>query len=132
MAGIGKGDSMDAYSNAVVSAGDKRQAHRHTLVLDTEVHFHEQHVEGMFRCRTANIGLAGAFLPAENMPITGNTDIELVFHAQTRLKPKKYRMSAKVVRIAKDGTGIIFHPLDEKQMQDFRRFLFKAKVAARH
>ncbi len=42
---------------------EKREDHRHTLALDTEVHFSEQNVEGMFRCRTKDIGLHGAFLP---------------------------------------------------------------------
>lgn len=112
-------------------AADKRVAHRHTLALDTEVHFHEPFVKGVFRCRTSNIGLQGAFLPAENMPITSKTDVELVFYARTRSKPKHYCINAKVVRTAADGAALVFCPDDEKQVQDFRRFLFKAKVASR-
>jgi PilZ domain len=110
---------------------DKRLDHRHTLALDTEVHFSEPHVNGMFRCRTSNIGLSGAFLPSEKMPITSKTDIELVFHARTQPTPKQYAISAKVVRSAKDGAALAFCPRDEQQVQDFRRFLFEAKVAAR-
>ncbi len=112
-------------------AEDKRLAHRHTLELDTEVHFHEQYVKGMFRCRTGNIGLNGVFLPSEKMPIISKTDIELVFHAHTRADPMQYRISAKVVRTAADGAALIFCPEDEQQIQEFRHFLLKAKVASR-
>ena len=111
------------------TAADKRLAHRHTLALDTEVHFHEQFVNGMFRCRTSNIGLKGVFLPAENMPLTRKSDVELVFHAQSQAK--RYCMNAKVVRTSDEGAALKFYPCDEKQIQDFRRFLFKAKVASR-
>jgi PilZ domain len=110
---------------------DKRLDHRHTLELDTEVHFNEPHVKGMFRCRTSNIGLSGAFLPSDKMPITSKTDIELVFHACTQPVPKQYAINAKVVRSAEDGAALVFCPKDEQQVQDFRRFLFEAKVAAR-
>lgn len=112
-------------------SADKRLAHRHTLALDTEVHFHEQFVKGMFRCRTSNIGLKGAFLPAENMPLTRKTDVELVFHARAQSQINRYTMTAKVVRTSKKGAALKFSPDDEKQVEDFRRFLLKAKVASR-
>jgi hypothetical protein len=113
------------------AAGDKRVAHRHTLALDTEVHFSEQFVRGMFRCRTGNIGLNGAFLPSKNIPLTRKTAVELVFHARARSQPKRYCMNAKVVRASEEGAALVFCPDNEKQIQDFRRFLLKAKVAHR-
>lgn len=112
-------------------AGDKRLVHRHTLALDTEVHFHEQFVKGMFRCRTSNIGLNGVFLPSDKMPITRKTDIELVFRAEAQPKSKQYSISAKVVRNATDGAALVFCPENEQQIQGLRRFLLKAKVANR-
>ena len=111
---------------------EKREDHRHTLALDTEVHFSEQNVEGMFRCRTKDIGLHGAFLPSKVMPIDSKTDVELVFQAPTHPVPKQYRLQAQVVRTSDNGAGLVFSRLDHDQQQDFRRFLFKAKVAARH
>lgn len=111
---------------------EKRGDHRHTLALDTEVHFHEQNVAGMFRCRTKNIGLQGAFLPSKSMPIDSKMDVELVFLARTRSTPKQYRLQAQVVRTSDNGAGLIFPKLNNDQQQDFRRFLFRAKVAARH
>jgi hypothetical protein len=110
---------------------DKRTDHRHTLELDTEVHFRENSLNGMFRCRTSNIGLQGAFFPAQNLPITDNTEINLVFHARTRSRPKFYRLSAKLVRLQDNGAALVFCPDDEEQGRDFRRFLLKAKIAAR-
>jgi len=110
---------------------DKRADHRHTLELDTEVHFHEQALNGMFRCCTSNIGLRGAFFSAKNLPITDKTEIDLVFFARTRPQAKQYRLCAKLVRMQGDGAAVAFCPNDEEQVQDFRRFLFKAKVAAR-
>lgn len=110
---------------------EKRADHRHTLKLDTEVHFREQELDGMFRCCTSNIGLQGAFFPAKNLPITHKTEIDLVFHSRTKPKAKQYRLCAKIVRLQDDGAAMVFYSQDEAQAQDFRRFLFKAKVAAR-
>jgi len=110
---------------------EQRQTHRHTLALDTEVHFREQFVKGMFRCRTSNIGLGGVFLPSESMPITNKTDIELVFRAHTQPREKQYSISAKVVRSTEEGAALAFCPKDEQQIQGFRHFLLKAKVASR-
>lgn len=110
---------------------DKRSDHRHTLELDTEIHFNEQSLNGMFRCRTSNIGLQGAFISAKDLPITTKTEIDLVFHARTRPVPKRYRMSAKLVRLDEGGAAMAFCSGNQDQLQDFRRFLFKAKVAAR-
>lgn len=116
------------FSNKNVQ-NDKRVDHRHTLALDAEVHFREQALKGMFRCSTSNIGLAGAFFSAKNLPITQKTEIDVVFFA--RAKAEKFRLCAKLVRTQDDGAAVIFCPSDKEQTQDFRRFLFKAKVAAR-
>lgn len=113
------------------STGDKRSCHRHTLALETEIHFREQSLNGMFRCVTSNIGLLGAFLPAEHLPITSNTEIDVVLHARTRPQTKQYRLHAKLVRMQDDGAAVAFCPKNEDQIRDFRRFLLKAKVAAR-
>lgn len=110
---------------------NKRIDHRHTLELDTEVHFREQALKGMFRCSTSNIGLQGAFFPAKNLPITYKTEIDLVFHACTKPNEKQYRLCARLVRLQENGAAMIFCPDDAAQAQDFRRFLLKAKVAAR-
>lgn len=107
---------------------DKRRTHRHTLVLDTDVHFHEPSLKGMFRCHTGNIGLNGVFLPSENMPITSKTDVELVFHSQGTARSAEYSINARVVRNAADGAALVFCPEDEQQIQGLRKFLLKAKV----
>ena len=113
-------------------SAEKRVDHRHTLALDTEVHYMEQNVEGMFRCRTTNIGLQGVFLPSKALPIDSTMDVELVFMARSDSTPGQYRLQAQVVRTTDKGAGLVFSKLDSEQQQDFRRFLFKAKVAARH
>lgn len=111
---------------------EKRGDFRHTLALETEVHFHERNIAGMFRCRTINIGLNGAYLPTKAMPISPNMDVELVFVAHSSATPQRYRLKAQVVRSTDNGAGLVFSNLDGDQQQDFRRFLFRAKVAARH
>lgn len=126
-----KGQTKGARPPSQTQVEEKRLEHRHTLVLETEVHFHEQFVKGMFRCRTSNIGIDGVFLPSDKMPITRITNIELVFRDSTKLRPKKYRIAAKVVRNSAEGAALVFCPKDEKQVQEFRRFLLKAKVANR-
>ncbi len=125
------GETKWARKPARQGQRDKRRTHRHTLSLDTEVHFREQSVKGMFRCRTRDVGLMGAFLPSENMPITPKTDIELVFYARTRGQPRRYSLQAKVVRTANDGAALVFCPENKGQREEFRRFLLRAKVASR-
>lgn len=111
---------------------EKRGDFRHTLALETEVHFHEQDIAGMFRCRTKNIGLNGAYIPSKAMPINSDMDVELVFVARSHVTPKRYRLKAQVVRSTDHGAGLVFPKLSGDEQQDFRRFLFRAKVAARH
>lgn len=110
---------------------NKRREHRHTLILDTEVHFREWMLEGMFRCQTENIGLGGTFLPAQNLPISTDTNVELVFHAHTDT-PKSYQLQAEVVRTNAGGAGLRFPQMDGQQALAFRRFLLEAKIAASH
>lgn len=125
-------DNTTHVEPALRQGDEQRQTHRHTLALDTEVHFREQYVKGMFRCRTRNIGLGGVFLPSESMPIDRKTDIELVFNARSDSSQQQYSINAKVVRNTADGAALAFCLDDEKQIQDFRHFLLKAKVASRH
>lgn len=128
MGGKKFGETKWSRTPASPAKSDQRRTHRHTLVLDTDVHFHEPSVKGMFRCRTGNIGLHGVFLPSENIPITRKTDVELVFHSPNPIPSNKYSINAKVVRTAIDGAALVFCPEDEQQIQDLRRFLFKVKV----
>lgn len=111
---------------------DQRRAYRHTLALDTEVHCRESSLQGMFRCRTENIGMGGAFLPAGDMLLEKAVDVELVFHVATTPVPMEYRIRAQVVRTSEAGAGVSFPPLDRERQRQFRRFLLEAKVAARH
>jgi hypothetical protein len=113
-------------------AEDLRAEHRHTLALDTEIHFQEQCVNGMFRCRTSNIGLSGAFFSSEHMPLNGKSEVEVVFRAPAQASQKHYRLSATVVRSSNTGAALSFASIDDAQRQDFRRFLLQAKIAARH
>ena len=115
------------------SISEKRVAHRHTLALDAEVHFVEQDVEGMFRCRTQNVGLNGAFIPSSAIPIESDMEIDVIFTGKscTSMNPGKYQIAAQVVYTSDLGAGLAFSKLDQEQLQEFRRFLFKAKVAAR-
>jgi len=111
---------------------EKRVDFRHTLALETEVHFHEQNITGMFRCRTRNIGLNGTYIPTKATPINSAMVVELVFVANSHSTPRQYRLKAQVVRSTDDGAGMVFPKLNYDQQQEFRRFLFRAKVAARH
>lgn len=110
----------------------KREDHRHTLALDTEVHFEEQCIQGMFRCQTQNIGLQGAFLPASSIPVDSRMNVELVLFAPAKSSARQYRLQARVIHTSDKGAGLAFFGLDDEQRQDFRRFLLRAKVAARH
>jgi len=111
---------------------DQRKAYRHTLVLDTEVHCHESSLQGMFRCRTENIGMGGVFLPASELLLEKAVDVELVFHVPTSPTGMEYRIQAQVVRTSDAGAGLSFPALDRERQRQFRRFLLEAKVAARH
>ena len=110
---------------------EKRVDFRHTLAMETEVHFHEQYIAGMFRCRCKNIGLNDVYLPSKAMSIRSEMDVELVFVANSHTTPNECRAKAQVVRSSDNGEGLVFPTLDKNQQNDIRRFLFRAKVAAR-
>ena len=120
--------------NKLVS--EKRKAHRHTLTLETEVHFVEQDVLGMFRCHTQNIGVNGAFLPSGVLPVESRMFVEVVFKSvinpRVHRHHREYRLQAQVIYHSDIGAGLEFKMLDREHVKDFRRFLYKAKVAARH
>ena len=110
------------------TVGEKRADHRHTLQLESEIHFRERALKGMFRCSTSNVGLRGAFFMAENLPIVHQNEIDVVFHAKS--EPEHYRVCAKLVRLQEGGGAVVFCHASEDHKTEFRRFLFKAKVAA--
>lgn len=118
----------------------KRGDHRHTLALETEVHLQKQDLGGMFRCSTQNIGLTGAFLNSDAIPVESSMHVEVVFKSKaksktseaTRKRHKQYRLQAEIVHTSEKGAGLVFKIDDQEQQNEFRRFLFKAKVAARH
>jgi len=66
------------------------------------------------------------------MLINSDMDVELVFVANSHSTPKRYRLKAQVVRSSDNGAGLVFPKLNKAQQQEFRRFIFRAKVAARH
>ncbi len=111
---------------------DQRKAYRHTLALDTEVHCLESSLQGMFRCRTENIGMGGAFLSAGESLLEKSAAVELVFYVPATPTPMEYRIQALVVRTSAAGAGLSFASLDRERQRQFRRFLLEAKVAARH
>jgi hypothetical protein len=86
----------------------------------------------MFRCRTKNIGLNGVYIPSKAVPIKLDMDVKLIFVANSYSTPERYRLKAQVVRFSDSGAGLVFPKLNNDQQQEFRRFLFRAKVAARH
>lgn len=114
---------------------EKRKDHRHTLSLDTEVHLVKQEVEGMFRCCTRNIGLHGAFIPSAALPVESSMFVEVVFKSKEKQKPcmtpGQYRLQAQVIHTSNLGAGLVFKIVDTAQQRDFRRFLYKAKLAER-
>ncbi|NOX75428.1 MAG: PilZ domain-containing protein [Gammaproteobacteria bacterium] len=109
-------------------SAEKRSEYRYTLALDTEVHFREQFVEGMFRCRTRDIGLGGIFLPSDALPIVKKTDIELLFLVQSQPLLQPHRVRAEVVRINGEGAALSFSGLTDAQRKKLRRFLLRAKI----
>lgn len=111
---------------------DKRDDYRHSLALDTEVHFEELSIRAMFRCRTKNIGLQGVFLPSNSLPVYNRMNVELVIIAPAESEVGNYCISASVVHSSDMGAGLVFSGLDDQQRREFRRFLLRAKVAARH
>lgn len=132
--GLTESDAKKNARSSSASTQTERQKNnrlndRYNLELDTEVHFQEQLLDGMFRCRTSNIGLHGVYLPAKDLPINDKTKIDLVFLARTRPEPQQFRVPAKLVRLEKEGAALSFSPKNEEQTQDFRRFLTRAKVA---
>lgn len=111
---------------------EQRKTDRHGLSLNTEVHYSETELHGMFRCRTQNIGLGGAFIAAAGLPLDSGTAVELVLNAEPAPSRDTFRVQARVVRVTDDGVGLSFNDLSPEDSRVFRRFLLQAKVARRH
>ena len=64
-------------------------------------------------CRTRDIGLGGVFveLPDE-VNLAEETPVELTFKLGTGSNLTKHRINARVVRVSKDGVGMMFRDFD--------------------
>ena len=106
-----------------------RDQHRHTLSLHMEVFRGADDKEPMFKCRTRNISFGGVMIRNRGLKLRKGARLKLLLKATCRSVRKQFPVDAKIVWKTSTAIGLEFSPAKETRLQDFRRFLFEAKVA---
>lgn len=105
-----------------------RAQHRHTLSLHMEVYRKASDEEPMFKCRTRNIGFGGTMIRNRGLKLRKGARLTLLLKAVCRSVRKQFEMDAKVIWKTPSAIGLEFSPIPVSRRQEFRRFLFEAKV----
>lgn len=69
---------------------------------------------GLTKCRLREISLDGALIQTKNFVLAKGANIDLVLKIRSEEKRTHCRLPAKVIRVNKDGTAIVFNNLDDE------------------
>ncbi len=105
-----------------------RTQDRHTLSLHMEVYRKSGDKEPMFKCRTRNIGFGGTMIRNRGLKLRKGARLKLLLKASCRSGLKQLEMDAKVLWKTPTAIGFEFYPTKLSKHQEFKRFLFEAKV----
>ena len=108
----------------------ERTQDRHTLSLHMEVYRSAKDKEPLFKCRTRNIGFGGANIRNKDAGIRKGSRLKLLLKADCRSVRKEFPIDAVVVWKSPTAIGLAFSEENKKEQQDFKRFLFEAKVTS--
>ena len=107
---------------------DIRAQHRHTLSLHMEVFRKGGDKEPLFKCRTRNIGFGGTMIRNRGIKLRKGARLKILLKATCRSILKQFEMEAKVLWKTPTAIGFEFYPTKLSKRQEFKRFLFEAKV----
>lgn len=108
----------------------ERTQHRHTLSLHMEVYRNAKDKVPLFLCRTRNIGFGGVNIRNQEIGIQQGSKLKLLLKADCRSVRKEFPLEATVVWKSPKAIGLAFSPVNKKEQQNFKRFLFEAKVSS--
>jgi hypothetical protein len=102
---------------------DKRWCQRITVGMDVAVYAKAGHGTRMFRARTSDIGLGGAFLATHGVELRNHAELQLVLGYVSKGDDAVERVDARVVRKTQDGIGLRFINMDTRRMHLVRAIL---------
>ena len=78
---------------------------------------------GATTCTTRDIALGGVFVEMPDVLPPKNADVDLVIHLYAEGRPTQYRVKAKVVRVTRDGVGLMFRDYDMVTYRSLREVI---------
>jgi c-di-GMP-binding flagellar brake protein YcgR len=108
----------------------ERTQHRHTLSLHMEVYRSAKDKEPLFKCRTRNIGLSGVNIRNRDKGIRKGSKVIVLLKADCRSVRKEFPIEATVVWKSPTAIGMAFSAVNKREQQEFKRFLFEAKISS--
>ena len=74
--------------------------------------------------RTRDIGLGGVFIEVPELrDLTAETPVELIFKLGSGERLTKHRINARVVRVNRDGVGMMFRDFDASAFRSLQEVL---------
>jgi hypothetical protein len=86
--------------------------------------------EPLFKCRTRNIGFGGTAIRNRGLQLRKGARLKILLKASCRSGLKQLEMDAKVLWKTPTAIGFEFCPTKLSKHQEFKRFLFEAKVGS--
>jgi hypothetical protein len=86
--------------------------------------------EPLFKCRTRNIGFGGTMIRNRGIKLRKGARLKILLKASCRSGLKQLEMDAKVLWKTPTAIGFEFYPTKLSKHQEFKRFLFEAKVGS--
>ena len=86
---------------------------------------------GLLRTKVRDISLEGMFVETGSITLHANTPVEVTVGLREGSTREVYRLRAFVVRVTRDGAGLMFRDLDDATLQTARALLLKSSAAGR-
>jgi hypothetical protein len=84
---------------------------------------------GLLRSKVRDISLDGMFVETGPIALHANTPVEVTVRPQKGNTREAYRLRALVVRVARDGAGLMFRDFDDARLRAARDLLRKSSAA---
>lgn len=105
---------------------ERRQSMREPATFDATLSYPPL---GLLRSKVRDISLDGMFVETGPIALHANTPVEVTVRLQKGNPREAYRLRALVVRVARDGAGLMFGDFDDATFRAVRDLLRKTTAA---
>ncbi len=86
---------------------------------------------GLLRSKVRDISLDGMFVETRSIALHANTPVEVTVRLRKGNTREVYRLRAFVVRVTRDGAGLMFRDFDDATFRTARALLLKSSAAGK-